>query len=57
MVKPIIFVMDDKKEDWWILDKKHNPIIPREELFDEISDKAKVKFWMYTTSQIYRENA
>lgn len=51
--KPIIFVCDDLKEDW-CLKEKHNPERieePRLELIKEISDFAKVDFWMYSLSQ------
>lgn len=45
--KPIIFITDDVKEDWW---KRHEgkTISPRPELIQEIKTKAKVDFWMYT---------
>jgi hypothetical protein len=44
--KSIVFVTDDKKEDWWL--KVNNRIIgPRPELLKEIGEKANVKFYMY----------
>ena len=49
--KPIILIMDDFKEDWWVLDKKRKPIKPREELIDEMLDVANTSFWMYSTSK------
>ncbi|WP_338449302.1 PIN-like domain-containing protein [Niallia oryzisoli] len=38
----IIFITNDEKEDWWVLDKNDIPLRPREELFvefDEYSDQ------------------
>lgn len=49
--KPIIFIMDDFKEDWWVLDNKRNPVKPREELIEEVLEYADVQFWMYSTSK------
>ena len=49
--KPIIFVTDDVKEDWWILGKKNTIQRPREELIKEIKDFANSDFWMYTSVQ------
>jgi hypothetical protein len=49
--RPIIFVMDDNKEDWWVLDNKRKPIKPREELIEEALEYANVQFWMYSTSK------
>jgi len=52
-LKPIIFIMDDLKEDWWILDKKRQPVSPRTELIDEILEISKNKFWMYKTDEFF----
>jgi hypothetical protein len=49
--KPIVFIMDDLKEDWWYLDKKNNPILPRVELIEEFKEKKNLGFWMYSSSQ------
>lgn len=49
--KPIVFIMDDLKEDWWHLDKKNIPILPRIELIEEFKEKNNLSFWMYTSSQ------
>ena len=48
--KPLIFVTDDDKEDWWL---RHNgkTIGPRRELIQEMFDKAGVTFYMYSTDQ------
>lgn len=54
--KPIIFVIDDVKEDWWTLDKKNNPLGPRTELIDEIDHNSNTPFWMYTTLQFLEKS-
>lgn len=51
---PILYVMDDNKEDWWILDKEKKAIKPREELLEEMLDKAGVEFWMYNTTDFIK---
>lgn len=44
--KPMIFITDDSKGDWW--EKRNGKIQrPRLELTKEIYDEAKVKFYMY----------
>ena len=47
---PIIFVTDDRKEDWW---RKFNGKIvgPRPELIKEMSNEANKNFYMYQTEQ------
>jgi uncharacterized membrane-anchored protein YhcB (DUF1043 family) len=45
--KPVIFVTDDRKEDWW-LKSGGKTIGPRPELVQEISDKAAIAFYMYS---------
>lgn len=48
--KPIIFITEDKKEDWWL--KFNGEIIsPKPELINEIFSKAGVNFYMYQTEQ------
>lgn len=49
--KPIVFITDDLKEDWWILNKNRQTISPREELIDEIQSYSNMDFWMYDSSQ------
>jgi len=44
--KPIIFITEDKKEDWWLIIDGRT-VGPRYELIREIKDKAGVKFYMY----------
>ncbi len=48
--RPLIFVTDDEKEDWW---RKHEgkTIGPRPELVQEMLAKAGVHFYMYTTAR------
>lgn len=48
--KPIIFVTDDRKEDWW-LKEKGQTVSPRPELINEIQNEAHVKFYMYHSEQ------
>lgn len=45
--KPIVFVTDDRKDDWW-LNFKGKTIGPLPELIDEIRQEANVLFHMYT---------
>lgn len=48
--KPIIFITDDKKDDWWL---KFNgkTLGPHPELIHEMLSEAKVNFYMYQTEQ------
>lgn len=48
--KPIIFVTDDDKEDWWFI-KKGRKYGPRSELIEEIQTKAGVLFWIYNSDR------
>jgi len=51
--KPIIFITDENKEDWW--HKFRGKIIgPRPELINEIFSKADVDFYMYQTDQFMK---
>lgn len=43
----IIFISDDKKEDWWV-EFKGRKISPLPYLFQELNEKAKKPFFMYT---------
>ena len=50
---PIIFITDEKKEDWW--DKAEQEIVgPRHELVQEIRDKSGVMFHMYRQENFLR---
>jgi len=44
--KGVVFVIDDKKEDWWAIFKGRT-IGPRPELIKEFQEKTKKKFYMY----------
>lgn len=48
--KPIIFVTQDKKEDWWWI-QSGKTIGPRYELKHEMREGADVKFHMYSSEQ------
>lgn len=45
--KPLIFVSDDEKEDWW-LKHKGKTIGPRPELIQEMLEKGGTQFYLYT---------
>lgn len=55
--KPIIFTIDDSKEDWWRRDKdkKEKILGPRPELIEEIHAKANVPFHMYLADEFIRQ--
>jgi hypothetical protein len=47
---PVIFVTDDRKDDWWL--KSHGRTVgPRPELVSEMLQEAGVDFWMYQPDQ------
>lgn len=48
--KPIIFITEDNKSDWW-LKPSGNTIGPRYELKREIKNKAEVDFYMYNSER------
>ena len=48
--KPIIFVTDDDKEDWWVKSNRKT-IRPRPELVQEMLTEAGVKFYMYSADR------
>lgn len=48
--KPIIFVTDDEKEDWWFI-KKGKKYGARPELIEELQNKANVFFWIYSSDR------
>jgi predicted nucleic acid-binding protein len=54
--KPVFFVTDDKKEDWW-LEHFGRTIGPRTELRDEFIAEVKKEFWMYTVDKFIEEAA
>ena len=49
--KPILFVMNDQKEDWWQKEPDGKVLGPRYELIQEMKNEADVLFWAYRTSQ------
>ncbi len=44
--KPLIFVTDDRKDDWW-QEVRGKKIGPRPELVEEMADSASARFYMY----------
>lgn len=48
--KPIIFVTDDRKEDWW-LEHAGKTLGPRPELIEEFQRETQQKFYMYTADK------
>ena len=52
--KSIIFVVDDNKEDWWVINQKNKPTKPREELVYEICENSDINFLMYNTSSFIK---
>lgn len=53
---PIIFITDDRKEDWW-LEQSGRTIGPRTELREEFIREASKDFWMYTVDKFMEEVA
>lgn len=57
--KPIIFICNDLKEDWYNVDKskREKEILgPREELLKEIYDISATEFWMYNLTQFLEKS-
>lgn len=52
--KPIIFVTDDKKEDWWLKAPDAKTIGPRPELIEEFKKDSDQSFYMYTSDSFVR---
>ncbi|OJD51658.1 hypothetical protein BAU22_06590 [Bacillus sp. 4048] len=52
--KPIIFVTDDVKEDWWQIEKGRT-IGPRVELLNEFRREVDVPFYMYKSEQFINQ--
>jgi hypothetical protein len=51
--KPMIFVTDDRKEDWWL--HHHGKTIgPRPELIQEMYSKTGLHFYMYSTDEFLK---
>ncbi|SDM73121.1 PIN-like domain-containing protein [Bacillus sp. OK048] len=49
--KPIIFIVNDNKEDWCFKDDKKRIESPRLELIKEFKDEANQRIWMYNLEQ------
>ncbi len=47
---PIVFISNDKKEDWWWISKGRT-IGPRPELVEEMYEKASVPFYIYNSDR------
>jgi hypothetical protein len=54
--KPVIFISDDKKEDWW-LEQSGRTIGPRTELREEFIRETSQDFWMYSVDRFVEEAA
>ena len=54
--RALIFVTDDKKEDWWI-EQSGRTIGPRTELREEFISEVTKDFWMYTVDLFIEESA
>lgn len=54
--KSVIFITDDKKEDWW-LEQSGKTVGPRPELIEEFLEKTGQKFWMYSVGKFVQESA
>lgn len=52
--KPMVFVTDDRKKDWWWQAQGHT-LGPRHELVDEIHQRAGVSFYMYRPDRFLEE--
>lgn len=52
----IIFITDDRKEDWW-LEQSGRTIGPRTELRDEFIRETSKNFWMYTVDKFMEDAA
>jgi hypothetical protein len=52
--KPLVFVSDDRKDDWWW--RPHGKTLgPRFELVDEMYHRAGMRFYMYSTQRFLEE--
>jgi len=52
--KPLVFVTDDRKGDWWS-DHHGRTVGPRPELFQEMADEAQVGFYKYRPERFVQE--
>jgi len=49
----VVLVIDDQKEDWWLMERDRT-IGPRPELIEEFSSRTKQKLWIYTSGNFLR---
>jgi len=54
--KSVVFITDDKKEDWW-LEQSGRTISPRPELIEEFQKETEQQFWMYSVGKFIQETA
>ncbi|MEQ6074012.1 MULTISPECIES: PIN-like domain-containing protein [Bacillus] len=52
--KPVIFITEEKKEDWWEKDEQDNIKRPHPLLVQEFINKTKQKFFMYRTERFVK---
>lgn len=52
----VVFITDDKKDDWWI-EQSGRTIGPRTELREEFIGQVQKNFWMYTVDKFIEEAA
>lgn len=52
----VVFITDDKKEDWW-LEQSGRTISPRPELIEEFMKETEQQFWMYSVGKFIQETA
>jgi predicted nucleic acid-binding protein len=53
--RPVVFITDDRKKDWWWRTEQGETIGPRSELVAEMRDKAGVPLYMYTPDRLMEE--
>jgi len=54
--RAVVFITDDKKDDWWI-EQSGRTIGPRTELREEFIGQVQKNFWMYTVDKFIEEAA
>jgi PIN like domain/SWIB/MDM2 domain len=54
--KPLIFITDDQKDDWWV-EQSGRTIGPRPELIEEFLTETEQSFWMYSVDKFLEEVA
>jgi hypothetical protein len=56
--KPVIFVIDDEKNDWWLIHDYHKPtqeiILPHPELIKEFVSETNNRFYMYNSENFMK---